>query len=141
MALTITHQHQACTKTSSQTTNRLHNHHLILKVHPSSTRASANPNICHPRTATKVQGPMEFTQGCHDMEVDPVIATMNFHRMNQASNSSKCQAVRLLHQLPAISNQDRASGTFHLTTHIIRNSITTQRWDTLTTATITSKTS
>lgn len=145
MASIIIHQHRVFMKISSKTTSRSHNHHLILKVPLSSMPDSVNQSTCHPRTVTKAQEAMEFIRGCHDMEADLVIATMNFHRTKRVSNSSRCQAVHRQHQLPAINNQAQANGTFHLTIHIIRTSIpltiTRQHWVTHITDTITSRTS
>jgi hypothetical protein len=145
MALIIIHQHRVFMKINSKSISRLRNLHLILKVHLSSMQGSVNRNTCHPRMDTKAQEATEFTQGCHDMEADPVIITMNFHRMKQASSSSKYQAVHRQHQLPAINNQAQASGTFHLTIRIIQISIPLtiirHHWVTLIMDTTISKTS
>lgn len=143
MALTTIHQHRVCTRINSKTTNRSSNHHLILKVHPSSTLASASQSTCHPRTATRAQAlePTESTQGCPAMEADPVIATMTFLRTKRVSNSNRCQAVRHQPRLPAISNRAPASGIFHLTIRTIPTSTTTPRWGTHTMDTTTSRTS
>lgn len=143
MASIIIHQHRVCMKISRQTTNRSRNRRPILRVRRSSTPVSVNPNTCHQRTVTRAQEAMEFTRGCHDMEVDPVIATMNFRRTKRVS-SNRCRAALRQHQLPAINSQARASGIFHPTTRTTPTSIpltTTHRWATPTTVTITSRTS